>query len=72
MEKGKFLDEIKDALELTENITEVTSIHLTSLQVLIVIAFIDENFDKQIKVADLKKAQTFRELMELIGIEHFN
>lgn len=72
MKKSDFLNELKDALmEDGDQLAENTSIKLTSLATLSVIALIDENFDKQVKAADLKNVATPGELMKVIGIENF-
>ncbi len=71
MEKKKFFDALKDALELDCNVNENTILNLTSLSTLSIIVFVDENFDKQIKAADLTKVSSIITLMELIGIEEF-
>lgn len=72
MDTRFFFDELKEALELEGKIDETTQIHLTSLSTLAIIAFVDENFDKRIKVADLKKVNIVADLIQLIGIENFS
>lgn len=67
MEKQKFFDELKDTLELTVDVAEITPLNLSSLEILTVIAFIDENFDMQIKATDLKIVKSVGDLMALIG-----
>ena len=71
MEKSKFFEELKDALELDGIVNESTLLYLSSLATLSLIAFIDENFNKQIKAIDLKKVNSVALLMELIGLENF-
>lgn len=71
MEKAKFFDELKDTLELDDIVNETTTLHLTSLTTLSVIVMVDENFEKQIRAADLLKVNSVMTLMELIGMENF-
>jgi acyl carrier protein len=71
MKKTDFYSELKDALMIEEDeINENTEIHLTSLSTLSVIAFIDENFDKQVRASDLKSVQNISNLITLIGPEN--
>ena len=56
--------------ELDGKINEKTSINLSSLAVLSLIVFIDENFNKQISAAELKKVVTVNDLIVLIGTEN--
>jgi acyl carrier protein len=70
MEKTKFFNELKETLELDGKINEKTSINLSSLAVLSLIVFIDENFNKQISAAELKKVVTVNDLIVLIGTEN--
>lgn len=67
MNKNTFFEELKNTLELTSEVTEITELHLSSLETLTVIAFVDENFDMQIKAADLKNIKSVNDLMVLIG-----
>jgi len=67
MEKSKFFNELKETLELDGDINEKTSLNITSLAALSLIVFIDENFNKQISAAQLKKVATVNDLIELIG-----
>lgn len=67
MEKKIFLEKLKDSLELEDNMTENTSLNLSSLTTLSLIVFIDENFDKQFKAIELKNIRTVKDLINLIG-----
>lgn len=71
MDRINFFNGLKDTLELDGVVNEKTILHLTSLATLSIIVFIDENFDKQIKTADLKKVSSVLTLMGLIGMENF-
>lgn len=66
MKKVDFLSELQDILELDE-LNETSSLTFSSLDILSVIAFIDENFDKQFKAIDLKAIHSVPELITLIG-----
>jgi acyl carrier protein len=72
MKKSDFLTELKDAIMFEDgDLNEDTSIQLTSISTLSIIVLIDENFDKQVKAADLKNVATPRQLIKVIGIENF-
>ncbi|MCE5348144.1 MAG: hypothetical protein LLG13_17915 [Bacteroidales bacterium] len=71
MKKSVFFTELKDALMLEDDsINESTQVRLTSLSTLGVIAFIDENFNKQVKAADLREVKIIDDLINLIGPEN--
>lgn len=73
MKRSDFFSELKDALMLDDiEINESSEIHLTSLSTLSIIAFIDENFDKQVKASDIRNIHSVSDLMELIGNENIN
>lgn len=68
MEKSLFFNELRDILESDdENLNENSPIMLTSLSILSVMAFVYENFDKQVKPLELHKIQYVRDLISLIG-----
>jgi acyl carrier protein len=67
MEKSKFFNELKEILELDGEIKENTSVNITSIGILSLIVFIDENFNQQISPADLKKVTIINDLITLIG-----
>ncbi len=70
MKKSDFFSELKDALMLDDiEINETSEIHLTSLTTLSIIAFIDENFDKQVKATDIKNIHNASDLINLIGAD---
>jgi acyl carrier protein len=70
MKKSDFYSELKDALMLDDiEINETSEIHLTSLTTLSIIAFIDENFDKQVKATDIKNIHNTSDLINLIGAD---
>jgi acyl carrier protein len=71
MDKSLFFKGIQETLELTREVNEDTLIHLTSLSTLVIIAFVDENFKKRVKVADIKNIKNVSDLMNLIGMDNF-
>ncbi len=81
MEKMKtddFIKELKEALEIENEDQEITLEtnlkdleEYDSLSVLSITAMIDKNFSKQIPSSDFIKITTIKNLMDLIGKEHF-
>lgn len=73
MKKSVFLSELKDALMIeAEVIDETTQVQLTSLSTLIVIAFIDEYFSKQVEASALRNIKNIADLIVLIGPENID
>lgn len=73
MKRKDFYLELKEALELDDKtVNEKTVIHLTSIKTLALIAFVDEKFEKQIKIVNLKEVKTIFDLMTVIGKENFS
>jgi acyl carrier protein len=72
MDRQSFFEGLKDTLELEDKVGEESQIHLTSLSTLAIIAYVDENFEKRVKVADLKNVGTVSDLMNLIGRDKFS
>jgi len=66
MKKNDFLSDLKEVLELDE-LNENTALTFSSLDILSVIAFIDEHFDKQFKAIQLKEIKSISQLIALIG-----
>lgn len=71
MKKGDFISGLEDYLELT-NLNEDSTLDLSSINILSVIALVDESFDIQLKSSDLKQVSSVQDLMNLIGTEKFN
>jgi len=72
MKKSEFISELKSIMEIdNEVVDETTQIQLTSLTLLVVIASIDENFNKQVASASLENVQSIADLITLIGSENF-
>jgi acyl carrier protein len=69
MKKIDFITELKELLEIEGELLETTPLYLTSLSTLTLIVFLDENFNKRVKAADLKNITTIRDLISLIGSE---
>jgi acyl carrier protein len=73
MEQKSFFNELYDILEIEDDeLNEETAINLTSLATLSVMAFVYENFEKQVKASELQKVKYVKDLMSLIGAENFN
>jgi acyl carrier protein len=71
MNKADFFEKLIETLELEGvKINEEYSLNLSSLQVLSLIAFTDENFNKQIKASELSALKTVGDLIKIIGIDN--
>lgn len=70
MTRTDFLSELKDTLMTDDDLNENSEIHLTSLSTLSIIAFLDENFDKQAKASEIREIHCVSDLINLIGKEH--
>jgi len=81
MEKIKtddFVNELKETLEIEEEEQEITLEtnlkdleEYDSLSVLSIIAMIDKNFGKQLSAQQFADINTVRNLIEKIGVKHF-
>lgn len=71
MLKSKFFSELKELLEEDNDLNENSPITLSSLANLAIIAYVDENFEKQVKTSELKAITKVQDLMRMIGIENF-
>ena len=67
MTKEAFLNTLEEVLEI-EQLTDTSTLDLTSLQVLGVIIFVDENFGKQLKTTDLENIKSVSDLIRLVGV----
>ena len=70
MNKEELLKKLEGVLEM-ENITETTPISLSSLQTLTFVAFVDDNYNKQLSAEELKSlsnSETVADLISLIGV----
>lgn len=71
MDRNLFFTELKDILEIEdETLKEESEIHLTSLSTLSIMAFVYENFEKQVKASDLRNIGCIQDLINLIGNEN--
>lgn len=70
MTKTDFFSNIKDVLELSGNVDENTAITLSSMEILSLITFIDENFDKRVKANEFKNVNTVNDIITMIGREN--
>lgn len=70
MKRSDFFSELKDALMIDDDLNDNSEIHLTSLSTLSIIAFLDENFDRQAKASDIRNVHSVADLIMLIGKEH--
>lgn len=77
MEKDRFIELLKETLEIDESIqlnenTVLTDIEeYDSLSTLGIIALIDEHFGKKLSGEDLQNITTVKSLMEMIGEDQF-
>ena len=70
MNKEELLKKLEGVLEM-ENITETSAISLSSLQTLTFVAFVDDNYNKQLSAEELKllsNSETVADLISLIGV----
>ena len=72
MNKEEFYNKLIDELDLEEKeLNEKSSLHLTSLNHLSLISFLDGHFNFRVKAADLKDIDSVDKLMRLIGEDKF-
>lgn len=67
MNKQDFFEELKELLEIEDNLTETYELEIDSLDLLSLIAFLDENFEIQKTAEELKNISSVREIIDLIG-----
>jgi acyl carrier protein len=72
MEIKEFIEKFADAIEV-ENVSSLTPETLfhdldewSSLSVILTIAFLDEEYDKQVSNTDINTAQTIQDLFDLV------
>jgi acyl carrier protein len=77
IKKEKFINDLKDALEIEDEIdirmdTNLKNLEVyDSLSVLVIVAMVGKIFGKQISSSDFKNITTIRNLIELIGMDYF-
>lgn len=70
MKKNDFLKKVNEILETDIKSLE-EEIRIDSIGVMSLIAFIDENFDKTIKMDQFDTIKSLNDLIKLIGEENF-
>jgi acyl carrier protein len=69
MKKHEFINEISELLGLNpENVEFGTRINLDSLAILLIIAFLDEKFQRKASSSDLLKISTIGDIAEMAGV----
>jgi acyl carrier protein len=71
MKKNLFFEQLKEILEMDSEVNEKSTLHLTSLTTLAIIALVDEDFSKTLDDSELKLINSVGDLMNLIGKESF-
>jgi acyl carrier protein len=76
MEKDTFFEELLECMEIEPvDIDEDTVFReledFDSMAVMSIVAYADEKFGKTLAAEQLQDMKTVRDLMELIGMEHF-
>jgi acyl carrier protein len=75
METNIFLEKLQEALEEDKAINTGTKFseldNFDSMSIMILIAFVDENFDEKISASQFKEIKSVDDLMNTIGSHHF-
>ncbi len=77
MQKQKFISQLREVMELDDDVvlTEDTDLRslkaFDSLAILSIIALIDEHFDKRLVAKQFQAVTTVNSLISVIGDEHF-
>jgi acyl carrier protein len=72
MKKEDFFRKLEKELGLEKNeLKESSSLHLTSLNLLSIISFIDEHFGERVKVMELMGIDSIDKLISIIGKDKF-
>jgi acyl carrier protein len=72
MKLEKFYSELRQILEIEDDlINEETALSLDSLRILMVILFIDEHFNRQVKATEFNNVTCIKDLIDIIGIGNF-
>lgn len=71
MEKEKYYEELKEILLLDVEINEETGIEIDSMGSLLLIAFLDENFNKTISQERIKDIKSVKDITHIIGSDNF-
>lgn len=68
MKKQEFLKRLNDTLEISDSdLTEKSTFNLTSIMVLSLIVFLDENFNIRVTGKDLQGIDSIEKVIQLIG-----
>lgn len=71
----KFVTELQEELEFEQTLTLETDLKAAdewdSMAAMVLIAFVSDNFDKQLTAEDLKEITTIDSLIEIIGRNKF-
>jgi len=76
IKKNIFFEELLESMEIDPvEIKETTVFReledFDSMAIMSIIAYVDEKFEKTMAAEQLQKVKTVGDLMELIGMEHF-
>lgn len=67
MKKQDFLKEIKDILLIDEDLNENTGIEVDSMASLLLIAFLDENFNRLVDEKTITSIKSVSDIVEIVG-----
>ncbi len=71
-----FLEKLQEALEEEESLTVDTKFadlsNFDSMSIMMLIAFVDDNFNQKISAVKFKQLEGVSDLMNAIGLEHFD
>lgn len=76
MKKDTFFEELLECMDIDPvDINETTVFReledFDSMAIMSIVAYVDEKFEKTMAAEELQKVKSVRDLMELIGMEHF-
>ena len=76
MKKDTFFEELLESMDIDPvEINETTVFReledFDSMAIMSIVAYVDEKFEKTMAAEELQKVKTVKNLMELIGMEHF-
>ena len=78
MKYSEFYELFKEEIEIEQDLemnleTELSSLDKwDSMDLLVAITFIDENFQKKILLEDFKDVETIKDIVSLIGVDNFS
>lgn len=76
MKKEDFIKGVEESLELETSLNSDTNItelsEWDSLTAMVLVNYVNENFDKKLKPVDLQDMTNVDSLMEIIGKKHFS